>query len=55
MSVLGAELAVGLFAIFRFTRIVDSGVVLLKGCQSWVGCRGYNRYSRRRPDVDLQS
>jgi len=55
MSVLIAELAIGLFTIFRFTRIIDSGVVLLKGYQLWAGCHGCNRYSRRRPDVDLQS
>jgi len=28
MGMLPAELAVGLFAVFRFTGIIDSGVVL---------------------------
>jgi hypothetical protein len=55
MGVVTTELAVGLLAIFRFTGIVDSAVVLQEECEPLVNRHSYNQYSRRSFYDDLQS
>lgn len=55
MSMPLAESAVGSLAISRFTGIVDSDVVLWKGCEWRAHQHGINKYSRRSRYIYPQS